>query len=165
MTLGIFADDKETTLELSVVGKNADESIHDPGHRADVESPEPVEYLFIGPPPGAPRRRAQHAAGLSVVAAAALAVWLLAANSSTTPVRQRSSQIPQRRSKECWCRVKRAPEGTRALLTPWPHTLSSARTTQSSAFRRRPQRCATSVMSGSARTTPLCAQLRDLTSH
>lgn len=83
MTLGIFADDKETTLELSVVGKNADESIHDPGHRADVESPEPVEYLFIGPPPGAPRRRAQHAAGLSVVAAAALAVWLLAANSSS----------------------------------------------------------------------------------
>jgi hypothetical protein len=30
MTLSIFADDKETTLELSVVGKNADESIHDP---------------------------------------------------------------------------------------------------------------------------------------
>jgi hypothetical protein len=82
MTLSILADDKETTLEPSVVGENADKSIRDPGHRADAEPPETVEYLFIGLPPGSSRRHIQHAAGLGVLAAAALTVWLLTANSS-----------------------------------------------------------------------------------
>lgn len=83
---------------------------------------------------------------------------------ATTPVRQLSSQIRQRRSKRCWCRVKQAPQGTRALSTPWRHTLSSARTAQSCAFRPRPQRCTTSVTSSSAITARLCAQWRDLAS-
>jgi hypothetical protein len=64
MTLSILADDEETTLEPSVVGENADKSIKDPGHRADAEHPETVEYLFIGTPPGSSRRHVQHAAGL-----------------------------------------------------------------------------------------------------
>ncbi|HEY6681587.1 MAG TPA: hypothetical protein VI030_01345 [Propionibacteriaceae bacterium] len=82
MTLSILADDKKTTLEPSVVGENADKSIRDPSHRADVELPETVEYIFIGPPPGSSRRHVQYAAGLGVLAAAALTVWLLTANSS-----------------------------------------------------------------------------------
>lgn len=82
MTLSILADEEETTLEPSVVGENADKSIQDPGHRADAEPPETVEYLFIGPPPGSSRRHVQHAAGLGVLSAAALTVWLLTANSS-----------------------------------------------------------------------------------
>jgi hypothetical protein len=82
MTLSILADDKETTLERSVVGETADKSIRDPIRRADVQPAEIVEYLFIGPPPGSSRRHVQHAAGLGVLAAAALTVWLLTANSS-----------------------------------------------------------------------------------
>ena len=82
MTLSILADDKETSLEPSVVGKKADTSIRDPSHRADVEPPETVEHLFIGPPPGSSRPHVQHAAGLGVLAAAALTIWLVTANSS-----------------------------------------------------------------------------------
>ena len=82
MTHSILADDKKTTLEPYVIGENADKSIRDPSHRADLEPPEPVEYLSIGPPPGASRRHLQHAAGLGVLTAAALTVWLLSANAS-----------------------------------------------------------------------------------
>jgi hypothetical protein len=84
MALSILADDKETTLQPSVVGENADKSIRGPSHRADVEPPETVEYLFMGPLPGSSRRHVQHAAGLGVLAAAALTGWLLTANSTNS---------------------------------------------------------------------------------
>jgi hypothetical protein len=82
MRLSIFADDNGTTLEAFVIGENTDKPTPDPSQLADQESPETAEYLFIGPPPGPPRRHVQHAAGLGVVAAVALTTWLLPSSSS-----------------------------------------------------------------------------------
>jgi hypothetical protein len=82
MKLSILADDNRTTLEASLIGENTDKLSPNPSQFADQESPETAEYLFIGPPPGPPRRHVQHAAGLGVLAAVALTTWLLPSSSN-----------------------------------------------------------------------------------
>jgi hypothetical protein len=129
MTSSILADDKETTLESSVVGKNTDKPIPDPSWLAHDEPPEAAEYLFIGAPPGSSRRRVHYAAGLSVLAAVALTTWLLPGGSnsetdllpliSSTAAPQAAVLAPGQGERR---RIRHPPS------SPWRHTPSSART-------------------------------------